>query len=357
MTDKTERYQRQTQLPEVGATGQQLLEGARVLCVGAGGLGCPALLYLAAAGVGHISVMDFDVVEESNLQRQVLFTTEQLGQSKAVAAADRLRALNPHCTIEALPEPLTADNAVPAFQRADIIIDGTDNFASKYLINDTAVKTGKPVVYGSILGFEGQAALFNYQQGPCYRCLFPNPPQTHVANCAEAGTLGAVAGIVGTTQALQCIHVILGHESLQPLTEKLWTIDGRTMQTQLFSLAKDPHCPTCSQPDTIELTPSAVGTCHTIKDISAPLARKNTTAVFLDVREQQEWSSGHITGAHHFPLSALMDNQLPQLLPQQEIILYCGTGKRSQQAYEILTQQGFTHLYNLRGGYSQWLKK
>ena len=234
--DNKDRYKRHLVLPEIGNEGQEKISRASVLCIGAGGLGCPALLYLAAAGVGRIGIVDFDKVDETNLQRQVLFTTDDLNRNKAEVAKERLSKLNPDIEINAVPEELDNKNAEGLFSGYDIIIDGSDNFETKFLINDVAVKTGKPFIYGSILGFDGQVSVFNYNDGPCYRCLFPQAPEGHIPNCAEAGVIGAVAGIIGTTQVMEAIKITVGHESFEPLSGKLWTIDLHTMENRLLQL-------------------------------------------------------------------------------------------------------------------------
>lgn len=348
------RYDRQTVLTEIGASGQEKISSASVLCVGAGGLGCPALLYLAAAGVGRIGVVDFDVVDETNLQRQVLFTTDQIGKNKAEAAKERLNALNPDIEIQIYAEELSDKNAEELFGHYDIIIDGTDNFSTKFLINDAAVKIGKPFIYGSILGFDGQLATFNHDGGPCYRCLFPEPPKGHIPNCAEAGVIGAVAGIVGTSQAMEALKVIVGHESFKPLAGKLWTIDMRSMENSLLALPKNPECSTCSkEKDSIVLQYSSP-VCGFIPEITAEQARSNTTALLIDVRECGEWDAGHIDGAEHVALSALMDGHRPEMPTDCEIILYCKKGVRGMQAAQILKEHGYLNICNMAGGYDAW---
>lgn len=350
------RYARQTVLPQIGREGQNKISKASVLCVGAGGLGCPALLYLAAAGVGHIGIIDFDVVDESNLQRQVLFNTEQIGQNKAEAAKERLAALNPAISLQSYAEELTAGNVTELFSTYDLIIDGTDNFATKFLINDTAVQLDKPYIYGSILGFEGQAAVFNYEDGPCYRCLFPEPPQSHIPNCAEAGVIGAVAGIIGTTQALEAIKIIVGDESFKPLSQKLWTIDTCSMKNKKLALSKDPQCPVCSLATdeiVLDYTPRA---CGVIQNISPQDVPCGSHAFLIDVREIDEWDQGHIHGAQHCPLSTLMDGGIPNLSKTDALILYCQKGMRGERAAQILQSHGYHNVQNMIGGYEAWLR-
>ncbi len=341
------RYDRQIRLPEIGRAGQAKLAGASVLCVGAGGLGCPALLYLAAAGVGRIGVMDFDQVDESNLQRQVLYSTAQIGENKAEAAKTRLEALNPTIEITAIPERLDGQNAERLFTDYDVIIDGTDNFTTKFLINDAAVKVGKPFIYGSILGFEGQVSVFNVGGSACYRCLFPEAPKTPVMNCAEAGVIGAVAGMVGTVQAMEVVKLIVGHESFKPLVGQLWMIDVCSMSSKIMDLPKDTNCPVCSKKKEEIIMPD-----H-IEEITVEEARQSD-ALFVDVREQDEWDAGHIEGAAFLPLSALANGAQGSWPKDQALIIYCRSGYRSMQACHILQAQGYTNLSNLKGGILAW---
>ncbi len=352
-----QRYQRQTILPEIGDLGQEKISAASVLCVGAGGLGCPALLYLAAAGVGRIGIVDFDAVDETNLQRQVLFTTDQIGRNKAQAAAERLRALNPHIELQEHPEELNNHNAEALFEDYDIVIDGTDNFATKFLINDTAVKTGTPFIYGSILGFDGQLAVFNHNGGPCYRCLFPGAPKGQIPNCAEAGIIGAVAGIIGTSQAMEALKIIVAHESFSPLSGKLWVIDMHSMANKTLSLPKNHNCPTCSKTSKDIALHYSSPICSPIAEISCAQARKNKAALVIDVREREEWAADHIENAQHFALSRLMQGHTPDIPTDQDIILYCQKGVRSMQAAQILQNQGYSNLSNMTGGYEAWLTR
>lgn len=353
MNDKN-RYNRQVILPEIGQKGQKKLTSASVLCIGAGGLGCPALLYLAGAGVGHLGIVDFDVVDETNLQRQILFSTEQIGQNKAEAAKSRLLALNPEIEILAYPEELTAKNAQNLLANYDIIIDGSDNFATKYLINDAAIKTGKPFIFGSISGFNGQISVFNFENGPCYRCLFPAPPKGHVPNCAEAGVIGAVAGMIGTAQAMEAIKIIVAHKDFTPLAGKFWNIDMLNMENQLLSLTKNPNCPTCSKnKEEISLHYSSP-VCAIIPELTKQQMLDKKQAVLVDVREIDEWEAGHIEGAKHIALSDLLDGFEPDLAKNCEIILYCQTGIRVRQAAKTLQTLGFSNINNLIGGYKDW---
>ena len=352
--ENSERYKRQIILPEIGVAGQEKIARASILVIGAGGLGSPALLYLAAAGVGHIGIVDFDDVDETNLQRQVLFQADDVGHNKAKTASKRLNALNPDINIEAIPEELNDKNIESLFNSFDIIIDGSDNFATKFLINDAAVKTGKPFIYGSILGFDGQVSVFNTPNAPCYRCLFPKPPQGHIPNCAENGVIGAVAGIIGVTQAMEAIKLIVGHKSFKPLIGKLWTIDVRSMENRILNLPKDPECAICSKNKSeIELQ-YVSPICGFIPDITPAQTRDKTNALLIDVREGYEWDAGHIEGAKHIPLSWLMQGNLPDLPKDQEIILYCQKGMRSKQAAILLQAANFKNLSNMSGGYEKW---
>lgn len=355
--NKNARYSRQTVLSEIGTSGQEKLSAARVIVIGAGGLGCPALLYLAGAGVGTIGIVDFDRVDESNLQRQVLFTAEDCGLPKAAAAKRRLSALNPGIAIHAYDEKLTDNNAIGLFSGYDIIIDGTDNFAAKFLINDAAVKLGKPVIYGAIQGFEAQVSVFNYEGGPCYRCLYPQPPQAQIMNCAESGIIGAVAGIAGTVQAMEAIKIIVGHDSFRPLSGRLWMMDAKTMETNIVNITKDKNCPVCSRPPEQIVPHYASPVCAATQAEEITCARAaEIGAPFIDVREKEEWDAGHIDGAKHLPLSALRSN--PDLFKtfagKAPCILYCQRGRRSMMAAEILQQAGFTGLYSMAGGYEAW---
>lgn len=351
-----DRYTRQTILDEIGEAGQESLENASVLVIGAGGLGCPALQYLAAAGIGHIGIADFDVVEESNLQRQILFTMDQLGQNKSTAAKEKLNALNPNIKISVFEEGLNEDNVEELFTAFDIIIDGTDNFDSKYLINDAGVKFGKPIIYGAINQFDGHVSVFDAKQGPCYRCLYPAKPKGHIPNCAEAGVIGAVAGIIGTTQAMECIKLIIDHENFEPLIGTLFSIDLKTMRTRSLEIPKDPNCPTCAKTSDQITLPKITKekSCAMIKNISIEEAKTQNNFLFIDVREQEEWDEGHIEGATLLPLSELLNREKPNLPKDQNILLYCRSGKRSFDAAQILTAQGYDNLMNLEGGYLAW---
>lgn len=353
------RYLRQENLSEIGKVGQQKLLESSVLCIGAGGLGSPALLYLAAAGVGRIGVIDFDRVDESNLQRQILFSTAGIGQPKATEAQKSLSALNPTIQIDAYDEELNIESATRLFPLYDVILDGTDNFESKFLINDAALKYGKPLVYGAIQGFDGQASVFGYQGGPCYRCLYPQKPKARIMNCAEAGVIGAVAGMVGVTQALQAIQIIVGHKNFQPLAGKMWLLDSRTMESRLLTVSKNPHCPSCGHGVNTANIPLhyASPVCSFTPEISVADLRARHSHILIDVREQDEWDCGYIDGAILWPLSRIIIGDIPDEMKSDEIIVYCQRGVRSLQAATILKEYGFADVTSLSGGYSAWTKQ
>lgn len=354
------RYSRQTALSEIREAGQEKLSAARALVIGAGGLGCPALLYLAGAGIGTIGIVDLDRVDESNLQRQVLFTAEDCEKPKAASAKMRLSAFNPEIKVNAYDEELTDKNSVGLFSDYDVIIDGTDNFSAKFLINDVAVKLKKPFVYGAIQGFESQVSVFNHKGGPCYRCLHPNPPQTKIMNCTENGIIGAVAGIAGTMQAMEAIKIIVGHESLQPLSGRLWMMDMKTMETDIMDIPKRKDCPVCSRPPENIVPQYASPVCAAAQAEELTCERAAKMGVpFIDVREREEWDAGHIEGARHLPLSALRES--PDLFKpfadKMPCVLYCQRGRRSLMAAEILSRAGFSGLYSMAGGYEAWLAR
>ena len=360
----TTRYSRQTVLPEIGPEGQARLGKARVLVVGAGGLGAPALLYLTAAGVGRhddggcIGIIDDDTVDISNLQRQIIYSESDQGQAKASAAAAHLRTLNHEIDVIVHAERLSTANVLEIFPNYDIVIDGSDNFATKYLINDAAVRTGKPVVYGTILGFEGQVSVFSATQGPCYRCLYPEPARTHIPNCAEAGTMGSIAGVIGSIQALEACKLALGDahcqaHGLEPLIGQLLFLDARSWDTRILALEKTHDCPLCSQsPDDIRLASEATSACRapTIQTINLSnlndLYETGVPVMLIDVREAAEWNAGHLNGAVHLPLGQLLALEEDSNLLEQDslIVVYCQHGMRSLQAAHYLTSLGFNVL-------------
>ncbi|QQG37304.1 MAG: HesA/MoeB/ThiF family protein [Micavibrio aeruginosavorus] len=351
------RYSRQTILPEMGTEGQMRLAAARLLVVGAGGLGCPALQYLAAAGVGTIGIIDHDRVDISNLQRQILFATADAGKPKAQTARARLQDLNPDITLHAFDTELNDRNAQEIFSAYDIVLDCTDNFPAKFLINDMAVKLGKPVVYGAIQGFEGQVAIFDAAHGPCYRCLHPQPPRGLVLNCAEAGVIGALAGMIGAMQAMEAIKLIVGHESFSPLKGKLFLMDVKTMDTQTIIIPKNHDCAICSRPQAEIVPQYASPVCFSaeVRDIEIAALGALQECLMIDVREQEEWDQGHIPDALHLALSILHhDPEVFSPYRHRTCVLYCQRGARSRKAAEILLRAGFSDLYSLKGGYDAW---
>ncbi len=360
-----DRYARQTVLPEIGQEGQHLLRNASVLCIGAGGLGSPVALYLTAAGIGRMGLVDDDYVDISNLQRQVIFRESDQGTPKVAAAAIALNQLNHSCRIEQHQTRFSAKNAEELISNYDVIIDGTDNFSSKFLINDACVKYNKPLVYGAIMGFHAQVSVFYPPHSPCYRCLYHSPPSGHIPNCAEAGIVGAMAGIAGTVQALEAIKIALGlkwckEKRLEPLLGKLWVLDARTMQTRSLSIHKRNNCKICS----IEKLDIALiedqHLCKTnngIKGISPEMAAELLgNAIFIDVREPHELSSGQIAGAMHIPMGTLLtdEDSVGDIASHHRVIVYCQHGVRSISAAAHLKELGFTNVFHMAGGFSNW---
>jgi adenylyltransferase/sulfurtransferase len=358
-------YSRHLIMPEVGSAGQRRLKAARVLIIGAGGLGSPLGLYLAAAGVGTLGIVDFDVVDETNLHRQVLYGRSSVGRPKIQAAVERLRDVNPHIRIVPHETRLDAGNALELFQDYDIIVDGTDNFPTRYLVNDACVLSGKPNVYGSIFRFEGQVSIFWGARGPCYRCLFPEPPPPGlVPSCAEGGVLGVLPGIIGTLQANEVIKLIVG--AGDPLIGRLVLFDALKMRFRELQLKKDPACPVCSEnptqrelidyeqlcgigpgPETSEMDDEM--TPNELKerlDAGEPLT-------LLDVRTDPEIEIARIEGSVHIPLHELRD-RFGELDPATSYVVYCHHGGRSAAAIGFLHQMGFEHLANLSGGIDEW---
>lgn len=349
------RYSRQTNLPEIGLKGQKALAKASVLCVGAGGLGSPALLYLAAAGVGHIGIAEFDSVDETNLQRQILFNMDQIGQPKAWAAKSVLNRLNADISIKVHEQGLNAENAEEICSAYDVIIDGSDNFSTKYLINDVTVKLKKPFIYGAIQRFDGQASVFDSTRGPCYRCLHPDSPQAKIQNCAESGVIGTVAGLVGTTQAMQAIQIIVNDPSFEPLIGRLWMIDTKTMESRILKIPKNPDCTVCSQKShNIKLSYQPPACALSIRSIWAKDYAPQDNVCLIDVRERHEWNAGFIEGAEHFALSRLMNGERPIIEDNKSITLYCQHGVRSLQAAQILLSIGHKSVSHIQDGYAGW---
>jgi len=364
--DEVKRYSRHLIMPEVGMTGQKKLKKASVLCVGAGGLGSPLAFYLTAAGVGRIGIVDFDVVDFSNLQRQILHTTEDVGRPKLDSAADKLKALNPNVNVELHETRLTSENALQLFEKYDIVVDGTDNFPTRYLVNDACVLTGKPNVYGSIFRFEGQASIFATSDGPCYRCLYPEPPPPGlVPSCAEGGVLGILPGLVGLVQATEVIKLIL--EKGNTLVGRLLLFDALGMKFRELKLKKDPQCPVCGENATIkalidyeefcgigpEVDESPTGIDEvTAKELKEELDQGQDPYI-LDVRNPVEYEISRIEGSHLIPLDQLL-NRLNELDSARDIVAHCRTGARSAKAIEMLQEAGFRKLRNLKGGVLAW---
>ncbi len=364
--DEVKRYSRHLIMPEVGMTGQKKLKKASVLCVGAGGLGSPLAFYLTAAGVGRIGIVDFDVVDFSNLQRQILHTTDDVGRPKLDSAADKLKALNPNVNVELHETRLTSDNALQLFEKYDIVVDGTDNFPTRYLVNDACVLTGKPNVYGSIFRFEGQASIFATSDGPCYRCLYPEPPPPGlVPSCAEGGVLGILPGLIGLVQATEVIKLIL--EKGSTLVGRLLLFDALGMKFRELKLKKDPECPVCGENATIkalidyeefcgigpEVEESPTGIDEvTAKELKEELDQ-GLDPFILDVRNPVEYEISRIEGSHLIPLDQLL-NRLNELDSARDIVAHCRSGARSAKAIEMLQEAGFRKLRNLKGGVLAW---
>jgi molybdopterin/thiamine biosynthesis adenylyltransferase/rhodanese-related sulfurtransferase len=359
------RYSRHLILPEVGVEGQLKLKRAKVLCVGAGGLGSPLTLYLAAAGVGTLGIVDFDIVDFSNLQRQVIHGTSDVGRKKLDSAEDTLRQINPNVEIRKFETRLTSANALQLFRDFDIIADGTDNFPTRYLVNDACVLTGKPNVYGSVFRFEGQASVFATQAGPCYRCLYPEPPPPGlVPSCAEGGVLGILPGLVGVIQATEVLKLILGVG--EPLIGRLLLVDALSMRFRELKLRKDPDCPVCGSHPTVtrlidynqfcgvrgeESPPMTNTTEMTVEELKQRLDRGDDLFV-LDVREPHEFQIANL-GGHLIPLNDL-PNRLGELDRDRETVVHCKLGGRSAKAVDFLRQSGFSRVYNLAGGITAW---
>ncbi len=368
--EELRRYSRHLLLPEVGVAGQKRLRTAKVLVVGTGGLGAPASLYLAAAGVGEIGLVDFDRVELSNLQRQVLFATPDVGHPKLEAAASRLEGLNPGVRVVRHETRLDSSNALDILRPYDIVLDGTDNFPTRYLVNDASVLLGKPNVYGSIYRFEGQVSVFDARRGPCYRCLYPEPPPPDlVPSCAEAGVLGVLPGLVGVLQATEAVKLLLGVG--EPLVGRLLSIDALTTRFTELKIRKDPACPLCGEHPTItELVdydafcagPAPADSAELAPGTSelAPAAAARHLAAggvtLLDVREPFEWNISRIQGARLIPLGQL-SARLSELSPASPVIVYCHTGQRSRRAVDAMRAAGFARAYNLTGGIDRWSRE
>ncbi len=363
--EEIRRYSRHLIVPEVGMEGQKKLKRSSVLLIGAGGLGSPLGLYLAAAGVGRIGIVDFDVVDESNLQRQVIHGTSSVGRSKLESAKERILDINPNVQVDSYEFPLTSENALEVLRPYDVVVDGTDNFPTRYLVNDACVLLGKPNVYGSIFRFEGQASVFWAEQGPCYRCLYPEPPPPGlVPSCAEGGVLGILPGTIGTIQATETIKLLLGIG--EPLVGRLLLYDALDMRFREMKLRKDPDCPVCGEHPTVTelidyqqfcgIKPQGeVGEAD--HDISPLEVQKRLKAgdnlVLLDVREPNEWEVVRLEGAKLIPVNSVTA-RANELSTADEIVVYCKSGVRSARAVNALRDLGFRKLWNLKGGITAW---
>jgi molybdopterin/thiamine biosynthesis adenylyltransferase/rhodanese-related sulfurtransferase len=351
------RYARQVAMPEIGLEGQRRLFAAHVLIVGAGGLGSPAALYLAAAGIGTITLVDFDDVDESNLQRQVIYTTADIGRSKLEAAGERLRALNPEVRVIGVDAPFSTDNARRLVAAADVVIDGTDNFGARYLVNDASVLERRPNVFGSVAGFEGQAAVFAAPGGPCYRCLHPEPPPDGaIPSCAEAGILGVLPGLIGIVQATECIKLLTGVG--EPLIGRMLLYDARRMRARSITIPRDAECPVCGDRPRITDVEDIRVACSSEASweiAAAELRRWQSTGrphVLLDVREPWEHAVSSIADDRLAPLGEL-DRLVPTLPTDRPIVVYCETGRRSGQAAGRLRLKGLEAV-SLSGGIRAW---
>jgi molybdopterin/thiamine biosynthesis adenylyltransferase/rhodanese-related sulfurtransferase len=363
--DEILRYSRHLIMPEVGMEGQLKLKAAKVLCIGAGGLGSPLALYLGAAGIGTLGIVDFDVVDYTNLQRQIIHTTADVGRKKLDSAADKLAAINPFINVRKFEERLDSSNALDLFREFDIIADGTDNFPTRYLVNDACVITGKPNVYGSIFRFEGQASIFATKDGPCYRCLYPEPPPPGlVPSCAEGGVLGILPGLVGIIQATEVVKLILGKGD--PLIGRLLLIDALAMKFRELKLRKNPECPACGKNPSITQLIDYEEFCGirgeeqavqpTTSEMQVEELKRRLDAgediYVLDVREPHEYQICNI-GGHLIPLGDLA-KRVNELDTSREIVAHCRSGARSAKAVDFLRQSGFRKVHNLTGGILAW---
>ena len=356
------RYNRHLIMPEVGPEGQKKLKNAAVLCIGAGGLGSPLALYLAAAGVGRIGLVDFDVVDESNLQRQIIHDTAAIGTPKLVSAKKRLLALNPYISVETHEIKLSSANAIELFKQYDVVADGTDNFPTRYLVNDACVLTGKPNAYGSIFRFEGQLSVFAAKDGPCYRCLYPEPPPPGlVPSCAEGGVLGVLPGVIGTMQAIETIKLILGIG--KPLVGRLMLYDALEQSWRTLKVKKNSACPVCGDKPTITAPIDYEAFCGlkekpanmipeiTVEELKAKIDKKENF-VLLDVREPHEYEIAKIPGSKLIPLGEL-PQRVGELDKTAKLIVHCKMGGRSARAVQLLRAQGYDAT-NVAGGITAW---
>ncbi len=367
--DEVKRYSRHLIIPDVGMTGQKRLKNAKVLCVGAGGLGSPALLYLAAAGVGTLGVIDFDVVDESNLQRQIIHGQSDIGRPKALSARDSIKEINPYVDVIVHEEALTNDNVMQIFSGYDLIVDGTDNFATRYMVNDASVLLGKPYVWGSIYRFDGQASVFWAEYGPCYRCLYPEPPPPGmVPSCAEGGVLGVLCASIGSIQVNEAIKLLIGIG--EPIVGRLMIYDALEMSYRSLNIKKDPDCPICGKNPTItelidydafcgtisaDAQEAASGSTITAAELKAMLDNKDN--IFLvDVREPNEYEIVSIPGATLIPKDEFLNGSALEKLPQDKrIVLHCKSGVRSAECLAVLKNAGFSDAVHLGGGVLSWV--
>ena len=369
--DEVRRYSRHLIIPDVGKTGQRRLKNARVLCVGAGGLGSPALLYLAAAGVGTLGIIDFDVVDESNLQRQIIHGQSDVGRPKAVSAMESVREVNPLVNVVLHEERLDSDNAMQIFERYDLIVDGTDNFATRYLVNDACVLLGKPYVWGSIYRFDGQASVFWAEHGPCYRCLYPEPPPPGmVPSCAEGGVLGVLCASIGSIQVNEAIKLITGIG--EPLVGRLMIYDALDMTYRSVTVRKDPECPVCGKNPTItelidyeefcgtvseDAQKAAAGSTITATELKDMLDRHDDI-LLIDVREPNEYEIVSIPGAVLIPKGEILSGAALERLPQdRRIVLHCKSGARSAECLAVIKDAGFSDAVHVGGGVLAWINQ
>ena len=350
------RYSRQTMLPEIGEIGQEKLQNSRVVCIGTGGLGSPALLYLAAAGVGTLGLMDPDLIDESNLQRQILFSTSEQGKNKSETARKRLQELNPTIDIVSFSESFTGSNAEEILSKFDLVIDGSDNFETKFLINDACHKIGIPFVYGAIQGFEGEVGIFNSYQDSCYRCLYPEPPKAIIQNCDENGILGSIAGVIGSLQATLALQYLVsknatGHP-LEPSFGEISKFDFRGgFSTRKFKVHKSENCRVCmKEPSEIQLSEEIERTPSIELQTLIDWMESKQNIMILDVRAESEWNLGYLPRAQHWPLWKLEKNIFPDVHSNQLIVIYCHSGARARIATDILLKQGFKNTYQLNAG-------
>lgn len=369
--DEVRRYSRHLIIPDVGKTGQRRLKNARVLCVGAGGLGSPALMYLAAAGVGTLGIIDYDVVDESNLQRQIIHGQSDVGRPKAVSAMETVSEINPLVNVVLHQERLDSDNAMRIFEPYDLIVDGTDNFATRYLVNDVCVLLGKPYVWGSIYRFDGQASVFWAEHGPCYRCLYPEPPPPGmVPSCAEGGVLGVLCATIGSIQVNEAIKLITGIG--EPLAGRLMIYDALDMTFRSVRVRKDPECPICGKNPTITELIDYEEFCGTVSEDAQRAAADSTISasdlksaldrgddIFLvDVREPNEYEIVSIPGAVLIPKGEFLSGAALELMPQDKrIVLHCKTGIRSAECLAVVKDAGFADAVHVGGGVLAWIKQ